>query len=536
MPSWREASPPMRAEAHFGDRIVRCFVDRPRDVNALFGQAVARNAGGEALIDGDDRLTWRDLEDSVARAAAGLARRGVGRGDRVALLLGNRKEFVIAWLATARLGSIAVPLSIRAQAPELAYMLAQCEASAIVHEAELADRLPSLAEAPALRTRLAVGECAGSEPFAALLGADRVDAAVASGEEDTAAILYTSGTTGRPKGAMLTHLGIVHSALHYASTMRLTERDRSIAAVPLSHVTGVVALVATMLRCAGTLILLREFKARNFMELAARERMTHTVLVPAMVNLCLLAPDFDRFDLSAWRIAGYGGAPMPPATIERCARKLPELELMNLYGATETTSPATIMPARFSATHADSVGLAVACGDIVVMDDAGRQVAPGETGELWIGGPMVVRGYWNDPQATAREFTAGYWHSGDLGSIDADGFVRVFDRKKDLINRGGYKIYSAEVESALIAHPAVVEAAVVAKPCPVLGERVHAFVCLCADATVDDLRAHCAAQLSDYKVPETFTLSREPLPRNANGKLLKRLLREQVATGVTSAA
>ncbi|GAB4481888.1 MAG: hypothetical protein OHK0044_30650 [Burkholderiaceae bacterium] len=140
----------------------------------------------------------------------------------------------------------------------------------------------------------------------------------------------------------------------------------------------------------------------------------------------------------------------------------------------------------------------------------------------------------NDPQATAREFTAGYWHSGDLGAIDADGFVRVFDRKKDLINRGGYKIHSAEVESVLIAHPAVVEAAVVAKPCPVLGERVHAFVCLRDDATGDALRAHCAAQLSDYKVPETFTPSRDPLPRNANGKLLKRLLRDQVAGGVIS--
>lgn len=536
MPSWREASPPMRVEAHFGDRLVRCFVDRPRDVNALFAQAVARNGDGEALIDGAERLTWRALEDVVARAAAGLARRGIGRGDRVALLLGNRKEFVIAWLAAARLGAIVVPLSIRAQRPELAYMLAQCEASAIVHEAELTDRLPASADVPALRTRLAVDESAGSEPFAALLAGDRVDAAAAGAEEDTAAILYTSGTTGRPKGAMLTHLGIVHSALHYASTMRVTERDRSIAAVSLSHVTGVIVLVATMLRCAGTLILLREFKAVDFMALAARERMTHTVLVPAMVNLCLLAPEFDRFDLSAWRIGGYGGAPMPPATIERCAQKLPKLELMNLYGATETTSPATIMPARFTATHADIVGLAVACGEIVMMDEAGRQVAPGETGQLWIGGPMVVRGYWNDAQATAREFTAGYWRSGDLGSIDAEGFVRVFDRKKDLINRGGHKIYSAEVEGVLIAHPAVVEAAVVAKPCPVLGERVHAFVCLRTEATAEELRAHCALRLSDYKVPETFTLSRDPLPRNANGKLLKRLLRDQVASGVTSAS
>jgi O-succinylbenzoic acid--CoA ligase len=236
------------------------------------------------------------------------------------------------------------------------------------------------------------------------------------------------------------------------------------------------------------------------------------------------------------RIGGYGGAPMPPATIARCAEQLPQLELMNLYGATETTSPATIMPAAWSASRADSVGLPVACADIVVVDADGRAVGAGESGELWIGGPMVVRGYWNDAQATAREFTAGYWHSGDIGSIDADGFVRVFDRSKDMINRGGYKIYSAEVEAVLIAHPAVVEAAVVARPCPVLGERVHAFVCLRegGDAGAEALRAHCAAQLADYKVPETLAIGHEPLPRNANGKLLKRLLREQAAQGQTA--
>jgi acyl-CoA synthetase (AMP-forming)/AMP-acid ligase II len=525
MPSWRDEARPLRIESHFGDRLVRCFAERPAGLNEMLAAAVARNADGEALIDGELRLTWRALDDCVAHCAAGLARRGVGRGDRVALLLGNRSEFVVAWLAAARLGAIVVPLSIRAQAAELDYMLGHCSAAVVVHEADLAGRLPA---AP---RRIAVGAGVDSEAFAALYGDGRVDTVAASSEEGTAAILYTSGTTGRPKGAMLTHLGIVHSAMHYADAMRLTEADRSVAAVPLSHVTGVIALMATMICCAGTLVLLREFKAPSFIELAARERMTHTVLVPAMFNLCLLAPEFDRVDLSAWRIGGYGGAPMPPATIARCAQKLPRLELMNLYGATETTSPATIMPARYSASHADSVGLPVACADIVVMDDSGRAVPAGKTGELWIGGPMVVRGYWDDAQATAREFTGGYWHSGDIGSIDADGFVRVFDRSKDMINRGGYKIYSAEVESVLIAHPAVIEAAVVAKPCPVLGERVHAFVCVREDASAESLRAHCAAQLADYKVPETFSLGREPLPRNANGKLLKRLLRQQASAG-----
>jgi O-succinylbenzoic acid--CoA ligase len=186
-----------------------------------------------------------------------------------------------------------------------------------------------------------------------------------------------------------------------------------------------------------------------------------------------------------------------------------------------------MMPWGRTRAHADSVGVALPAADVKVMDDDGREVAPGETGELWIGGPMVVPGYWANPEATAASFTAGYWHSGDLGSVDAHGFVRVFDRKKDMLNRGGFKIYSVEVENTLMAWPGVLEAAVIGRPCPVLGERVHAVV-HAPGAVVDEaaLRAHCTQQLADYKVPETIRFSPEPLPRNANGKLMKRLLRD----------
>lgn len=507
----------IRYEAHFGDRVVRCYAQRAHSLHEMLEKAVERNGAGEALVSGDARLSWKALEERVAKVAHGLSLRQIGRGDRVALLLGNRIEFVVTLFAAARLGAIVVPLNIREQKPELAYVLEHCGAELVVHETELADRLPEL------RHRISVDD------FQTLMQ-DAQAEAVAVQEEDTAAILYTSGTTGRPKGAMLSHLGIVHSAMHYERGMALTEADRSIAAVPLSHVTGLIALIATMARCAGTLVLLPAFKAADFLLLAARERMTHTVLVPAMYNLCLLQPDFERYDVSAWRIGGYGGAPMPLPTIARFAEKLPRLGLMNLYGATETTSPATMMPAHETARRSDSVGLAVPCGELVVMDDAGREAPPGEPGEIWIKGPMVVAGYWNDAAATAREFTGGFWHSGDIGCVDAQGFVYVFDRKKDMINRGGYKVYGAEVENALLEHPGVVEAAVVALPCPVLGERVHAFVTLRDSSTVtsEALRAFCLERLADYKAPESFSFLSDPLPRNANGKVLKRALRDQL--------
>jgi O-succinylbenzoic acid--CoA ligase len=294
-------------------------------------------------------------------------------------------------------------------------------------------------------------------------------------------------------------------------------------------VTGLVAVIATMLHVAGTTVIVPEFRAESFIALMQRERVTHTLMVPAMYNLCLLQQGLAQADLTAWRIGGYGGAPMPLRTIDALARTLPGLTLLNCYGATETTSPTTMIPMGRTRDHADSVGVALPLAEVRVMDDAGRELRSGETGELWIAGPMVVPGYWDNPDATAASFTAGWWHSGDLGSVDADGYVRVFDRKKDMLNRGGFKVYSVEVENVLMNWPGMVEAAVVGRPCPVLGERVHAFV-HAPGATRDDdaLRAFCAARLADYKVPETFTWTDAPLPRNANGKLMKRLLRERL--------
>jgi long-chain acyl-CoA synthetase len=521
--------PAMQLEARFGDRVVPAFSVRPKSISTMIADAVSKNPDGEALVCGAERLTWREVEQRSAGLAAGLRGMGLGRGDRVALLLGNRVEFVLAVFAAAHLGAISVLLSTRQQKPEIAYVLADCGAKLLIHEATLTDRLPDATDVPDLLHRLAVDDQPASA-FADLIDERHCEPPATVGEEDTAMILYTSGTTGRPKGAMLAHCNIIHSAMVNEACMTLTSADRSIAAVPLSHVTGVVANIMSMARCAGTLIIVAEFKAAEYLRIAERERVTQTVMVPAMYNLCLLQADFDDYDLSSWRIGGFGGAPMPIATIERLAAKIPGLKLINAYGSTETTSPSTMMPPELTAAHLDSVGLPCPGAHIVVMDSAGRELPRGEIGEIWIHSGSVVKGYWNNPGATAESITAGYWHSGDLGSIDARNFVRVFDRQKDMINRGGLKIYSAEVESVLAGHPAVVESAIVAKPCPVLGERVHAVVVTRGDAVSEGaLRAWCAERLSDYKVPETIVLTADPLPRNANGKVMKRQLREPLA-------
>ena len=515
--------PPMRHEALYGDRIVRCFAERPASLWAMFEHARATRGAHDAIVGEGRRWSYAQAGEEAERLAGAFSAQGIAPGERVLMLMGNRPQFLFVLLAIQRLGAIAVPVGVREQRPGLAYIAGQCEARAIVFDDALAERVPDAAEAPRLRARIA------SSSLSSLDGAP--PPLPVTSETEVAVILYTSGTTGKPKGAMLTHLAIVHSALHFQACMQLRADDRSALAVPASHVTGLVAVIAAMWQVGGAVVVVPEFKAETFVRLLEAERVSHTLMVPAMYQLCLLSEHFASGDLSHWRIGGYGGAPMPVATIDALAARLPGLTLLNAYGATETTSPTTMMPAGQTRAHADSVGVALPAADIRVMDDEGRELAPGETGELWIGGPMVVPGYWANPEATASSFTAGYWHSGDLGSVDAQGYVRIFDRKKDMLNRGGFKVYSVEVENVLMGWPGVVEAAVVGKPCPVLGERVHAVLHAPSIAGDDRLaaeaaiRQHCALALADYKVPESFDWSASPLPRNANGKLMKRLLR-----------
>jgi acyl-CoA synthetase (AMP-forming)/AMP-acid ligase II len=526
----------LRHERHFGGRVMRCFAERPANLTAMLDDLVRRFPARPAIIEDDRTITYAELDGIVAAVAAGLAAAGIAAGDRVALFLGNCWEFLATIFACQRLGAIAVPIGTRQRRAELEFLLNDCGARALIFEAKLADAVPRPASLDhSLGLFAARGEVAGARPFAALLAcASAVPPRPPIAEEDTAVILYTSGTTGRPKGAQLTHLGILHSAMTFARCFGLGTGDRGLVAVPLAHVTGLVAVSLTSLIVGGAVVLMyREYKTDPFLELASRARITFSILVPAIYTLAANHADLERYDLSAWRIGCFGGAPMPVATIETLARKLPHLALLNAYGATETTSPTTIMPSSAWHDHADSVGQVVPCGEVKVVDETGAPVPPGTPGELMIAGPMVVPGYWQRREANAGEFADGFWRSGDVGSIDAEGFVRIFDRRKDMINRGGFKIFSAEVENVLMGLTGVAECAIVGRPDPVLGERVHAFVVPQEGAALapDDVRQFCATQLADYKVPETVTVERAPLPRNANGKIQKAALRERVAAG-----
>ncbi|MBE7939709.1 MULTISPECIES: AMP-binding protein [Ramlibacter] len=525
--------PQTRRETHFGDRFVRCYAERPRNLARMLSSALERSPEATALVFGPLRLCWRELHHAASCCAGGLHASGVRPGDRVAVHMGNCAEFVVLALACAWMGAVLVPVSARARGVELTYAIENSGAVVLASAPDLADLVDDSPAFAGVRLRLVTGAQAarGFVAMSQFMQAPPLLQPHDAQEEDLAVLLYTSGTTGRPKGAMISHLNVVHSVMHYQQVMGLGEEERTLVAVPLSHVTGLVAQLYLALHCRAAIVLMEAFKAADFLRLAQDERITHTIMVPAMYNLCLLRADFASHDLRHWRIGAYGGAPMPTATIEGIAQRLPDLVLMNAYGATETCSPATIMPRGQTAAQSDSVGQVVPCGEISIVDEHGREVPPGDVGEVWIAGPMVVQGYWQNPEATASEFRGGFWRSGDIGSRDAQGYVRILDRKKDVINRGGYKVFCATVENVLSEHPAVLEAALVGVPCSVLGERVHAFVTVTAldeHTQAKALQAFCTGRIADYAVPETWTIDTAPLPRNLNGKIVKRELRQSL--------
>lgn len=502
-----------------------CYSKRASNLAERIETIAAERPDAIAVIENEERLSYASLYRQAGSLAALMAAEGVRAEDRVAVMLNNGADAVRAVVAILRLGAVLVPISTRSRPAELDHVCADSQPIAMVYAPEFAETVGGARSAPVLRYD--VSEAAWRE---AVNRGDSAPATSPAEEDALFAILYTSGTTGRPKGAMLTHLGAIHSCLHWRDALVLTDDERTLLCVPWAHVSGLCGVVMPFLYLGGTLIMLREFKRREALHLAARERITHALMVPAMYSLCLLEPDLAEFDLASWRIAAYGGAPMPEPTIARFAAALPWVAMCNAYGATETTSPVTIMPPGDGTARADSIGRVVACGDVRVMDDSGREMPPGTDGELWIAGPMVVPGYWRNAEATAASFVGGYWKSGDIGSVDSTGFVRIADRKKDMIIRGGFKVYSAEVENILTGLEGVVEAAVIGRPDPMLGESVIAFV-TAADATVTPslVRDWCAKYLSDYKVPAEVIVEHAPLPRNANGKIQKTELRTRAA-------
>jgi long-chain acyl-CoA synthetase len=510
--------------------------------------ATTRDRGDDIfLVYEDERWTFTRFAATVAALAAALVDRyGITKGDRVAIGMRNYPEWVVSFAAITSIGAVSVSLNAWWTEDELDYALEDSGTRVLIADRERAERSVASAARLGIDT-IVVRAGDGADPHGArwddvvVPGAPMPDVTVAP--DDDATILYTSGTTGRPKGAVSTHRAVVQALLGFgcrSAVDRLRNPDTPpaddplafILVVPLFHVTGCVPVMLSCLASGLRLVMMYKWDPDRALELIERERVTNFVGVPTQSWDLLASPKFAAHDTSSLRNVGGGGAPAPPELVRRVASNFAKASPGIGYGMTETNAYGPQNGGADYLAHPTSTGRATPILQIEVRDTDGRVVPNGEAGEIWFKGPHLIRGYWNKPDATAEVLVDGWLRSGDIGRIDDEGFVYVEDRAKDMVLRAGENVFCAEVEAALYEHPAVHEAAVFGVPHERLGEEVAAAVLPVADATVTEaeLQAHVGERLASFKVPSRITIVDAPLPRNASGKILKRELRDTITS------
>ena len=474
---------------------IRRYQGLQKNLVELLRSTVERYPDRTAIVElGGPSAAYAEIWDRARRVASGLRAAGVRTGDRVVVQLGNGLDWVLAFWAAHLAGAVVVPMNTRLAPAEADFIVEDCAAAYVVRPGEpLPDGEPGELPDPA--------------------------------HTDVAALFYTSGTTGRPKGAMVTHenfLTTIESVIRCRELPRHPDQATLIS-VPLFHVTGCCSQFMTQMAVGGMSVLMPQFRAADFLAAIPEYRITLITSVPTIYELALRQPSFATTDVSTVRTLSYGGAPIAPELVHRLLAAFPNARLGNGFGLSETSALATFLPHEFAETHADAVGFPTPVNDVRIDRPDARGV-----GELLVRGPNVVAGYWGDPVRTAETFDDGWLRTGDLARID-DGIARIVDRAKDMINRGGENVYSVEVENALAEHPDVLEVAVVGVPDPVMGEKVGAVVLPRPGVSTEDLVSSLCSfardRLADFKCPQFVRVIEGPLPRNAGGKVLKTPLR-----------
>lgn len=496
-----------------------------RVTNALV--RAARLAPGQtATIEGDLRYGWAETRDRVARLAAMLAARGVVAGDRVAVLSANGIGFFEAWFAVPWAGAVIVPLNTRLAVPELDFQLRDAGVALLLHDRGFADTAQQLLRAGAVAAVLEPGSEAIARELAATAPLPEY-----AGTGALAGIFYTGGTTGLPKGVMLSHANLASMALNLLVHVDFRPGDVLFHAAPMFHLADIGTLFATM--AAGTHVFRASFDAATMLSEFQRTGTTHSFTVPVMIERLTREAERGGHRLPDLRYLGYGGSPITEAALERARLALPGVGFLQGYGQTEFPA-ITCLTAEDHRPGADPL-LLRSCGrtcvgnDIRILDEDGRECEAGVVGEIVARGDAVMLGYLGRPEETAAVLRDGWVHTGDAGWMNAQGYVFITDRLKDMIITGAENVYSIEVENALAFHPAVLECAVIGLPDPEWGERVHAVVVLAEGAprpAEAELAGFCRARIAGYKVPRSFAFREQPLPRSAAGKVLKRELRD----------
>jgi len=482
-----------------------------------------------AVISETTNYTWEEFNRQVNRLGNALMKQGVSKGDRVAICLPNSPEYLVFYFAVVKLGAVAVPFNVMLKSAEITYIVNNSEAKLLIGLAEetmnkvleIQTRMPSLEKVIVvgqhnLKDALSYPQMLEGESDELL----QVDCA----PDDIVTILYTSGTTGQPKGAMLTHSNFYNNAeLNACYVLMISDQDRFMTGTPFCHIFFVLTVLGPMYKGAAIVTMPRFFPDKA-LELISKFKITHFAGVPTMYIYMLQTylENPQKYNLQAWRFAQSAGAAMPAEYIPKIVEAF-GTGFCECYGSTETSSTCTY--GRLEHGKAGSIGLTADTWEVIIADNSNNPVAQGEVGEIAVKGPGLFRGYWKMPEATAEAFIDGWFHTGDLGRVDEDGYFYIVDRKKDMLICGGYNVYPREVEEVLYIHPAVLEVAVIGVRDEAKGEVPKAFITLRPGRQADEMEiiAFCKERMAAYKVPRVVEFPLE-LPKNASGKILKRAL------------
>jgi O-succinylbenzoate-CoA ligase len=504
------------------------------NIGDLLSRRAALNGSRTAYVDSvtAERLSFAELNARCDGVANGLKQAGVKVGDRVALLMNNGAEFIESYFAIAKIGGVVVPLNWRLVADELEFIIKDSGAETLIFGddfIELATELYSRGDKTDISRWYQVsatgeGDSSFSKDYNQMRDADRCPTEILGGDEDMLYIMYTSGTTGLPKGVVHTHNTTMWALLTIGVSVDSRDADIYLAALPLFHVGALTPITLNIYRGA-TSVVMREFNPVRAWELIQEEKVTTGLLVPAMLNFMIQVPEISRFDYSSVRFFQSGASPLPTSLIRQYVDI--GIEVHQIYGLTESCGPACVIDAEFAIKKIGSTGRAFFHTDVRIARPDGTECEPGEQGEVWVRGDHIMKEYWNRPEATAETLVDGWLSTGDVASMDEDGFVYIQDRIKDMIISGGENVYPAEIENVILSHPAVAEVAVIGQPSERWGESPFAVVVARNDSvSVADILSHCDGKLARFKMPKGAAFV-ETIPRNPSGKVLKRVLREE---------
>jgi len=499
-------------------------------------KAASFRADETAMVAGGRVFTHRDVLERVARLAAGFRDLGVRPGDRIAILAANGNEYVECYFAVLWAGAVVVPVNSRFSLAEMVEQIEDAEPVILVCDRTFLDTAVQLAESCRCLTAIvaAASNVAGLpklHAYESVLAAAKPCDDAGRGGEDLACLFYTGGTTGRAKGVMLSHRNLWVNAVVTSLYFGFDESTVSLHAGPLFHL-GAGARVYTTTIMGGRHVVIPRFTPTEVLDAISRHKVTVATFVPTMLGMILQLPDLESYDLSSLKLITYGASPMPEAVLQECLRRFPSIRFGQSYGMTELSPVATILTPDDHLPSAPrqrlrSAGRPIVSAEVKVVGAEDRELPMGEVGEVLVRGPMVMMGYWKRPELTAEALRGGWMHTGDTGYFDADGYLYISDRIKDMIITGGENVYSIEVENAIGAHPDVRQCAVIGIPHPKWGEAVHAVVVRRpgSSLTAEDVIAFCRAAIADYKTPRSVEFRDDELPLSSVNKVNKALLR-----------